>query len=329
MDKDLTKAIDIYRGFLAQYVILAHVIPALFPGILGVPGTLAVWCFFVVSGYLNYMSLYRRPEAIPYFKRRIVRLYPLLIISFVVIAAIKASLLINDFYTLIPAAFWLKAHMPFNGVLWTIIIELQLYLLSPFIVSTLLKFPLKKSMILASSIILPLLSILISVLVSKAVTGSTDLDDRTFLSALPLYFFGMLLAQAYVREIKLEIFKNALLPVIAICLFILVVTSRNSDLIGWQSLFLEGRYIPVLLTAFILNRVDLFRRFSYTGMPVRFGQLTYEIYLFHGLFAFMLYQITSSPVPAVILLFLWVLPVTTAFLYDFCSKFYIRKAIAS
>ncbi|HBR68365.1 MAG TPA: hypothetical protein DEA55_03210 [Rhodospirillaceae bacterium] len=328
MDKDSTKAIDIYRGFLAQYIILSHLIPALFPKVLGVPGTLAVWCFFVISGYLNFTSLCRSPGAVDYFRRRIIRLYPLLIISFVTVT-IFSGLRINEIYTLIPAVFWIKGHMPSNGVLWTIVIELQLYLLTPALAVFLMRIPLKKWMVIASLAFAPALSILLSILASKVATGGIDLDDRTFLSALPFYFFGMVLGLARHQGLKIKAIGYNFIPAVTALLFVIVVVSRNSDFIPWPSLFLEGRYIPVLLTGFLLSRPDLFRVFSDKGIFSRNGQLTYEIYLFHGLFAFIMYRFVAAPGYLMAIVCLWVLPLAAAFSYNACRRLYVRKAITA
>lgn len=328
MDKDLTKAIDIYRGFLAHYIILAHLIPTLFPQVLGVPGTLAVWCFFVTSGYLNFMSLNRRPGAMDYFRRRVIRLYPLLLISFGTVTIFN-GIRINELYTLVPAVFWIKGHMPSNGVLWTIVIELQLYLLTPALAAFLMHLPLKKWMIMASLALVPVMSILLSMVASKAAMGEIDLDDRTFLSALPFYCFGMVLGLARHQNLKLDMINHKFVPAIAALLFVIVIVSRNSNLIPWPSLFLEGRYIPVLLTSFLLFRLELFRLFSDNGIFSRVGQLTYEIYLFHGLCAFILYQFVAAPGYLMAVVSLWGLPLAAAFSYNACRKLYVRKAITA
>lgn len=54
--------IDIFRTFLAQWVIIGHLGPELLSAPL-VPRRVAVWGFFILSGYLNAKSCMRRFES--------------------------------------------------------------------------------------------------------------------------------------------------------------------------------------------------------------------------------------------------------------------------
>ena len=80
--------IDMLRSILAHWVIIAHVSSVLFPIPL-IPGRLAVWGFFVASGYLNAISFERRAlnlewrhAVLGYYRSRIERIYPMLIFSY-------------------------------------------------------------------------------------------------------------------------------------------------------------------------------------------------------------------------------------------------------
>ncbi len=319
INNEQVKAIDVYRGMLAQYVIIAHVIPSLFGGVMGVPGTLAVWGFFVTSGYLNGLSLQRNPQALSYFKRRFIRLYPLLFLSFAVVALFLKSIFISDFYTLAPFIFWTKADMPNNGVLWTLIVELQLYILSPFVYALLAKSKIPDAMIKWSVFVLPLISIFMSAVASEIAIGTLDLDDRTVLSAFPMYFFGMLIAVKGIDAFK-DFFGHYVFAIASMVLFVVVVYFRNAGEGAWSHLSIEGRFIPFFLTAYVLSRYRGFSVFRDNGIFSKLGKLTYEIYLFHGLFAFILYQILPEHGAVLIVLFFWVLPVFAAFSYDYLRK---------
>lgn len=329
MNKNLNNTIDIYRGLLAQYVIISHLIPALFAPLLGVPGTLAVWCFFITSGYLNYLSLYRNADALPYYSRRVFRLYPLLLISFLVIAFTQGTVFLNDAYTLFPFVFWVKDHMPLNGVLWTLIIELQLYFLSPFIFRIIRPIRLNHRIMILMLCAMPALSLLMSGFIGVVMTGGLDLDDRTILSALPLYLFGMLLAQAKSQNIALPFYSRKLLPLLALALFLLVVLSRNSSFIPWPSLYLEGRLIPFLLTAFILSGTLTFGWLGRQHFALALGRLTYEIYLLHGLFVYLLMQLYPDAGGLFIVAFFWMIPLLAAFMYDFGHRALLKRMRSS
>jgi peptidoglycan/LPS O-acetylase OafA/YrhL len=323
--KATIKSVDIYRGLLAQYVILAHLIPALFPNILGIPGTLAVWGFFVTSGYLNALSLYANPATKNYFVRRAIRLYPLLFISYLVIGVFEHRLLINDIFTLFPFVLWIKGHMPYNGVLWTLVIELQLYLLTPFLFLILKKMPCYKNILLLSLFALPCLSIVASMAASHLLTGSIDMDDRTVFSAFPMYVFGMLLASSSKNGENLYFLGREWLLAISGVIFIVVVINRNMPSVTWDSLFYEGRFIPFILTAYCLSSEKIFSFFDEAGIMSILGKLTYEIYLFHGLFVYILFKMFDQPNPFFMIMFFWLLPIGAAFIYTLCKNTIKRR----
>lgn len=321
MDHKTSHAIDIYRGFLAQYVIIAHLIPALFPGVLGVPGTLAVWAFFVTSGFLNFYSYTRGVSAISYYKKRILRLYPLLIVSFIAIVLIEGTWRIHDIYTLFPVVFWLEDHMPHNGVLWTIIIELQLYAMTPILALPLLKRSVSDRQLVFLLWLLPVVSIGMSVVASETYQGSFHLGERTFLSAIPMYFFGMALAKYHQENKGWPIFfQNKILWIVTLVLFVGVVLFRNSSWGVWDHLFAEGRFIAFSLTAMVLTAPAFLKFFSAQGLGVKLGQLTYEIYLFHGLMAYVMSVYIPKASAVTIILFFWVLPVFMSFGWEFIAK---------
>lgn len=307
----ISNKIDLYRGFLCQYVIFSHLIPTLFPAILGTPGTLAVWCFFIISGYLNYYSYLNSNSVKEYFLKRMKRLYPLLFISYLVIAYIEKNPFINDLYTLVPAVIKVKESMPLNGVLWTIVIELQLYLLTPLLFQTwkiLDRYrnttPLKLVLIFGAC------SIILAGASSRVIVRLYDFDDRMIFSAIPFYLYGMFIARNGRHHYSITDKENKLFFMVALILFIFVVFTRNFGGL-WSHLFIEGRFVPFLMSAAIL---------CYAGFSVRargvknffvlLGKATYEIYLFHGFFVYFLYKVTPFENQKIwVVTFFWVLPV--------------------
>lgn len=309
----MIRKIDLFRAFLCQYVILAHLIPALFPGILGVPGTLAVWCFFVISGYLNFFSCRDSQALREYYFKRFIRLYPLLLLSFLIVCFFEKTIFTNDLYTLFPVILNIKDHMPHNGVLWTIIIELQLYLLTPllFYAGKTLKIPDK--FLPLSVISLFALSYGCSVIFSKLVYGHVDLDDRTVFSAIPFYAFGMLLAQGHFKPLGARSWTACVYMLLTVAIFAIVILDRNNvvnfDFAGkaWESLFTEGRFIPLLASLLvILYPLVLPLR---TRVIEAIGKATYEVYLLHGLSIYVLYKMQPADHHIVqIIGFFWLLP---------------------
>jgi peptidoglycan/LPS O-acetylase OafA/YrhL len=168
---------------------------------------------------------------------------------------------------------------------------------------------------------LPIVSIGISVIVSEIYKGSLHLGERTFFSAIPMYFFGMALAKYHQHNKDWpKFFHSKMLWVLSGMLFIGILISRNSEAGIWDHLFAEGRFIAFLLTAGMLAAPAFLTFFSAQGIGVKLGQLTYEIYLFHGLMAYVMSVYIPQASAVTIILFFWVLPVLMSFGWDIFSK---------
>lgn len=309
----MIRKIDLFRAFLCQYVIFAHLIPAVFPGVLGVPGTLAVWCFFVISGYLNFFSFRDSLTLREYYFKRFIRLYPLLFVSFAVVCLFEQTLFVNDAYTLLPALLDIKNKMPQNGVLWTIIVELQLYLLTPLLFSACQKIRIPAQIMPLCVILLAGLSVVLSYVFSKLIYGQVDFDDRMVFSAIPFYFFGLVLAQGHFRPLVTKFSSWSPWLLLTVALFVLVILDRNNitdiHIAGrsWESLFMEGRLIP--FTASLLVILYPATLTWNTKLLETIGKATYEIYLLHGLFIYVLYSYQPKDHSLIqILGFFWILP---------------------
>lgn len=326
MNRDLSHRINIYRGFLCQYVILSHIIPSIFPGILGTPGTLAVWCFFVISGYLNYISFENSSGVRAYYFKRLKRLFPLLAVSFSIISFSENSLYVNDIYTLFPAIIDVKNNMPLNGVLWTIIIELQLYILTPLFYRLFQGMCRRKNYLLILIFSTAIISLVASGASSMIIMGTVDLDDRMFLSAIPFYIFGFFLTRT-----NLVFTRNMLnlCVIIAALLFLSVVADRNGLLsfltLKWGWLFTLGKLIPLFLTSSIILYPI---KKSYNPFVLTLlGKATYEIYLFHGLCAYLMARYFSEENTMNIMLFYWILPVIVGIFIFYCSIFLRKNSV--
>lgn len=111
-------------------------------------GELAVDLFFLLSGYLIMQSWDREPAAIPFIRKRVLRIYPGFLVASIVCAAIVGPLgstapdylaefdlvafLLNAVLLQVPAVPEVFAGQPYplvNGALWTISREFACYLL--------------------------------------------------------------------------------------------------------------------------------------------------------------------------------------------------------
>ena len=148
---------DLIRLLAAAFVIFSHAFgicglkdPVLeFTGTLP-GGQLAVYVFFVISGYLIAGSWFKRPKLIPYFEKRILRIYPALIvvllISIFIFGPILTTLSLKEYFSasetysyFINLSLWkMQYSLPgvtmhgedlfFNTPIWTLFFEFIMYL---------------------------------------------------------------------------------------------------------------------------------------------------------------------------------------------------------
>lgn len=112
-------------------------------------GGLGVAIFFVLSGYCIHSAykdrVYDRNSLSAFYLGRILKIYPVLIFSCAIVYLIVEFLKfpknvdlgiidwISFLNTLNPFAFADKTYFGFNGVIWTLILEIQLYIAYPFL----------------------------------------------------------------------------------------------------------------------------------------------------------------------------------------------------
>lgn len=313
--------IDIFRTFLAQWVILGHLGGMFFPTTPLVPGRLAVWCFFVISGYLNMISFQRKLDGSSwlhatrtYYSGRFRRIYPLLVFSYLIVSLVLGTPKNDDIWVLFPMVYtstWLDIS---NGVLWTLIIELQLYLLTPllFSVARAIKgwhWLLLGAVTLVMVIQIPKLSIMLS--------GNPDLiDDRTMLGNLGFYLFGMAIGAGRQKLAGISLRTWRGMSAILAVLSMILLYRYNTGQVWVQ--FTRGPYVAILASFLVLSGMrPLFAKCSYIFKFL--GYYTYEIYVLHGLGAFLYHQMAlSSNLGALIMVL--VMPMLGIYLYDMVYK---------
>lgn len=315
----LSVNIDIYRSILAQWVIIAHLGPALM-NIPMVPGRIAVWGFFIISGYLNALSFYNRISSghwlhgmAGYYLARIKRIYPLLIVSCIVVSVVLGTLIHKDWYVLFPYMYdqpWVLS----NGVLWTLVIEIQLYAATPILFWATYKFREISwffqgciAVILVFSI--PLIHIFLE-------SNPSLIDDRTMLGNVGFYIFGMMMA---LGAQKLAAIGRRLLQGLSLLLFIFIVAFLiQYNFISQGVQFYQGQLIAFLSSFLVL--VTIRPMFSKLHFMFRFfGYYTYEIYVLHGLFVFIYHQLNFESTLSILALW-WVAPILTVMIFDFIYK---------
>ncbi|RMG91464.1 MAG: acyltransferase [Zetaproteobacteria bacterium] len=245
-------------------------------------GNLAVDAFFVVSGFLVYMSFERSRSLGHYFEKRIRRILPAYVtvvvicsLAFFALSTLHASeyfgldwlrylaanlSFLNFLHSTLPGVFEQNRLQAVNGALWTIKVEVMFYLVLPALAWASEKMPRW-----ACFTVVYVLSIIYSlVLTSLAKVHPQYLVfERQLPGQLAFFVSGMLLYVYYER------FRSLAIYVIGPA-FLLVVFGRHAH-------WLYPLY-PLALGCVVVYVATVF---PYLGNWGRFGDLSYGVYIWH------------------------------------------------
>ena len=313
--------IDVFRALLAQWVIIGHLGPELFSWPI-VPGRAAVWGFFIISGYLNAKSFLNKKEShgwfssiTGYYLSRIKRIYPLLLINCAVVSFFAGSLFVNDWYVLFP--YMHSAPYQFaNGVLWTLVIEIQLYFITPMLFLVVLKlktvdWKIHTLICIALIFMIPLMRVYLS--------GNHDLiDDRTISGNIGFYLFGMLMSLGITTPAKLSKKQYSATLILLIIFAAYFIIEYNFKSQGIQ--FKLGPFLALLASFLVLTAPGFLVKI---GHPIFtfLGYYTYEIYVLHGLLVFVFHQMAMQGLISTLLMW-WLMPILLVITFD---MIYMKK----
>jgi peptidoglycan/LPS O-acetylase OafA/YrhL len=311
--------IDIFRTILAQWVILGHLGPELL-SIPIVPGRVAVWGFFIISGYLNAKSFLNRTESgtwfnsvTGYYLSRIKRIYPLLLLNALVVAIFLGTLFHSDWYVLFPYRHSYPYQLS-NGGLWTLIIEIQLYLITPILFLLVLKskaFNWKIQTLICMGLIflVPLMKVYFA--------GNHDLiDDRTVTGNIGFYLFGMMLLLNDMGLPKLNKNLYFALWILLAILGLYFIFEYNFKYQGIQ--FILGPFIALLASFLVLTATTPLVNKGHSIFAF-LGYYTYEIYVLHGLLAFIFYKLAMHGIWNILFMW-WLMPIFLVVIFDMAYK---------
>jgi peptidoglycan/LPS O-acetylase OafA/YrhL len=184
--------------------------------------------FFTISGFLLTLSYDRNPEILSYWRNRILRIYPALFVCFAVTLIILCFMgFLNSIVLYNPRFYlWIVAQLSIvqfynpdflqygngivNGSLWTISIELQFYLLLPFILTRINRFQ-KKNRSNHALFILFAASALIYYWIIPYPSYQRDLFQKSiYITAVPhlhLFIIGIFLARNF-HKFQNVFYKN-------------------------------------------------------------------------------------------------------------------------
>jgi peptidoglycan/LPS O-acetylase OafA/YrhL len=252
-------------------------------------GDRGVELFFVLSGFIlclpfahQYINKGKKISLKKYYLRRVTRLEPPYFIAMTAIFLLQLAIHIKPFAVL--CRHWLASlayshdliyHQTplLTVVAWSLEIEIQFYLLAPFLFRLLaLNVILRRFILLAATVLL---------IFCQSIYPPPFLNIYGYAQ----YFFtGILLADLYVSDTASAIFrKNWILPLAAICLLLICYLPVKDLTLPTNTLFFLKLALTLLIGIFyyMIFRNDTLRNiFSYKFIPV-IGGMCYSIYLLH------------------------------------------------
>lgn len=279
----------IFRGILALSVAIHHADIfnlGYFPLLIG---RTAIISFFVLSGWVIGWYFYSRGESINlqsvirFYCKRAVRLYPVLLISVLIAGIYLHKIPLSDVSVMIPI--FLSPPSMFNHVLWTLFVEIQFYILAPFVIYYLKNIRLSSLMHVGIFFTLFVIGRLFEYGFSRDVMSA--LDTRSLIGNACYFYAGLVFSQMVLVH-KINPFDGLsdrkLILLMAGCFGIAASLYPISAIA-----YLLFGVIAVTLGA--LAVIELSRRrvvlFKQLAMPVKalygLGIISYGYYVFHGL----------------------------------------------
>jgi peptidoglycan/LPS O-acetylase OafA/YrhL len=268
--KDLPN-LDLLRATAVCCVVMAHtysavtqVLPRNFYGGIG------VGLFFVHTALVLMWSLDRRPNTLDFYLRRIARIYPLAIVSVLIVVLTHAPVTtsatgVPDFHYLAATYKQLGTHLLlvqnfFSGnfilyPMWSLPIEMQMYLLLPVFF-----FFLNRNMVRWPLMLLWLLA---------AASAHKCLHEVNLAVSIPCFIPGIMAYVGFCRS-------KAVLPGWSFVLALAVITWIGGNVTSWQQV-----WWPCLALGLVLPSFRQLRQSILTKVCWQIARYSYGIYLLH------------------------------------------------
>lgn len=265
-------------------------------------GFIGVYIFFAISGFILGLpfaahSLHqgKKVELKSYFWRRITRLEPPYIIVMTVFAVAVVLMGFYTFQDIIPhyfsSIFYLhniiyKGWTFINPPVWTLEIEVQFYILAPFLAMLLFK---PKSAVVRRTLLIGFIAVIM--LLQQHYQILHQFTKLTILGHLQFFLLGFIFADLYLNEWKEGIRKHTIYNYTAILsfVFMIVVWSWNHELINRIG-FITGLFVLF----YSVFRATWVNRLITLPWITAIGGMCYSIYLLHLPFIEFFIRITKN-----------------------------------
>jgi len=272
------------------------------PAFLNVPGRVAVWIFFGISGYvISYGFIYQRyrvtrwRDMIDYYINRALRIYPLFLFLSAACWLTEKSLHggVPIPFEAVPAqllALQWNQNYQLLGVFWTLGIELQFYLLAP--VLSLLLLGRSNKWTLIAGVALYAASLFVFNFLNEK--NGTSFDSRNLVGALPHFICGMVGCRAVVGVIPQKILGlvSGFLGLMGVSYVSYIYHTESSRFWSCKGILMVDGIILLLIFSHT--------HFQGSRVTSKWGQFTYWIassigVLSYGIYAWHAYGLKYSP----------------------------------
>lgn len=282
----------IIRGLAALSVVVWHAqgYHGDFPSVVNIPGRTAVWLFFGISGYvISYGFIHKRytltlPDLKDFYTNRFLRIFPLFlalsVLSWITVLVSTGTSPIG--FRDIPAqlfAFQFNQNYILNGVFWTLGIEIQFYLLAPFLVMPLLVKRLKSAVWLGFLLYVGIVSW--NAYAVKQLGWSYD--GRNIISNLPHFIIGMIACRVVSDRSNI---MRASISIISACALLIATNWLYHNAPGkyWS---VKGIILVDLIIILLIFTHARYEKWNVKTQPVYvafsfLGILAYGVYAQHG-----------------------------------------------
>jgi peptidoglycan/LPS O-acetylase OafA/YrhL len=255
--------------------------------------------FFAISGFLIFSSFNMRKDLKVYFKNRFLRLFPGLWISFLVTFSILLFFKYITFRNLFTLEImtWIAGQISFfqfytpsdlrgyglgnpNGSLWTIVVEIQYYVLVPILHLIFKLFRLNHNMFL---IFLIFVSLILNILLSNFIDSGDIMGKIIGVTILPYLFYFLLGALAYLNYSRLarfianRVFLSGFFYFSYYIFFSLIAKQYYPSYFVNIFGFVSSLFLIWLVFALAFSKKDVLNSI------LKEYDLSYGLYLYHGI----------------------------------------------
>lgn len=250
-------------------------------------GTVGVFLFFAISGFVLALPFARyhlegasKPSLRAYFLRRVTRLEPPYLIWMGVFAGVlllKGAYSFPDLFPHLLASLTYAHglifgdHSPINPVAWSLEVEIQFYLMAPFLAALFFGIPGKAQRRLV------LLATLLGWMLLQSQLGWWLFPYKlSVLGQLPHFLVGFLVADFYLTDWEKTSRQHVAWDVVAVLAYVTMCYTWTTEL--WKNLLFSAALFVLFTAAF---RGIYFKKMLQNGWVAITGGMCYTIYLIH------------------------------------------------